>query len=49
MCAKKLCDTGEANTRFYNQDGSPWGFIWKGNLAKLLPGKVGSSGWKPCN
>lgn len=48
MCAKHLCTTSEPGARFYNKDGSPWGFIYKDGLYKLFPGKVTSSGWKSC-
>jgi len=48
MCSQYYCVV-PGDQRMYNKDGSPWGFVYKGRLHKLVRGKISSSGWKSCN
>lgn len=47
-CAVRLCDTNEGGARFYNKNGTAWGYIYRGGLYKLIPGQVQNNGWGTC-
>jgi len=47
-CSQYICDV-PGDGRLYNKNGSTWGFIWQGKLAKLVKGSVSGAGWKSCN
>lgn len=47
MCTKYHCDV-PGDRRLYDDKGNPWGYIYKGKLHSLIPGKVTNSGWKSC-
>lgn len=50
MCSKAICPPNvKGDRRLYNENGSPWGFIWKNMIYQLRQGKLSSVSWKPCN
>jgi len=49
-CAVHLCAPSvKGDRRIYNQDGSPWGYIYKDQMYQLIKGTVSGAGWTTCN
>jgi len=50
MCSKAMCPPNiKGDRRLYNENGTPWGFIYKDMMYQLTKGQLSSTSWRPCN